>query len=82
MEDKQALQKERVKQNYIKKITENPEYRNVLNNRTKARQQKQREGTEPKPRGRPKTAEPKQKKPNGRPKKYNIDVLPPISSLI
>jgi len=82
MEDKQALQKERVKQNYIKKITENPEYRNVLNNRTKARQQKQRLLNPPKPRGRPKTAEPKQKKPNGRPKKYNIDVLPPISSLI
>jgi hypothetical protein len=65
--------KEQTKQYYIKRISENPEYRNLLNERTKKRQQMKNEGTEPRPRGRPKTAEPKEKKPNGRPRKYIIN---------
>lgn len=64
--------REQAKRNYIKKLNDNPEYRNILNDRTKKRQQKQRDETEPKPRGRPRTVEPKEKKPNGRPRKYVI----------
>lgn len=65
--------REQAKRNYIKRISENPEYRNILNERTKKRHQMKNEGTEPRPRGRPKTAEPKEKKPNGRPRKYIIN---------
>jgi len=65
--------REQAKRNYIKRISENPEYRNLLNERTKKRQQMKNEGIEPRPRGRPKTAEPKEKKPNGRPRKYIIN---------
>ena len=52
--------KEQSSQYYIKKITENPEYRNILNERTKKRHQMKKEGTEPRPKGRPKTTEKKE----------------------
>lgn len=82
-ERKQKYNKERYEQNkdkmkeaskiwYIKKISETPEYRDVLKEKTRNRQQKLNEGIEPRPKGRPKTSESKEKKPNGRPRKYNI----------
>ena len=78
-ETKQSKDRETAKKHYIKKITENPEYRTILNDRTKARQEQQRLLNPPKPRGRPKTAEPKVKKPNGRPRKYFNDIIEPIN---
>ena len=64
--------KEMAKNLYIRKITENPEYRSVLNERSKARHKQINEAKDViRPRGRPPSqsiVEPK--KPNGRPKKY------------
>ena len=59
---------------YQAKITNKPEYREILNERTKARQLKLKDGQPTRPRGRPRkeipenTDEPKPKK--GRPRKY------------
>lgn len=64
--------RERAKMNYIKKITDNPEYREILKQKTKERQQKQREGIQTNPIGRPRKHPIREKKPNGRPRKYNI----------
>ena len=60
---------------YQAKIANKPEYRDVLNERTKARQMKLKDGKPTRPRGRPRkeplenTEEPI-KKPIGRPRKY------------
>lgn len=60
---------------YFKKIAEDPSYKLILSNRTKARQQKKREELGPRPRGRPKKnkeeKEPEIKK-IGRPRKYIV----------
>lgn len=58
---------------YIKRVSTDPEFRMILNERTKARQRriKEENPTEPKQRGRPKKEkEPVIKKANGRPRKY------------
>lgn len=60
---------------YIKKINENPDYRNILKERTKQRYLKLtlEKGEQPKPRGRPRTKpikEAQEKLKIGRPRKY------------
>jgi hypothetical protein len=62
---------------YIKKLQDDPNYRHVLNEKTKQRHQKQKEkliseGLEVKPKGRPRKYEQREKKANGRPRKYNL----------
>ncbi len=62
---------------YIKKLQDDPNYRHVLNEKTKQRHQKQKEkllneGVEIKPKGRPRKHEQREKKANGRPRKYNL----------
>jgi len=61
--------KEASKTWYIKKVSEDLEYREVLKNKTNERRHRNQD-EEPKPRGRPRTTEPKEKKANGRPRKY------------
>ena len=61
---------------YINKIQNDPAFRNILNDKTKARYKKKKQeektqGKETRPRGRPKTKEQTEKKANGRPRKYN-----------
>lgn len=63
--------KESSKMLYIKKVTENPEYRATLNERSKTRYKKIMELSEQnRTRGRPRVHSPKVKKANGRPRKY------------
>ena len=62
---------------YIKKLQDDPNYRHILNEKTKQRHKKQKEkllseGIEVKPKGRPRKYEPREKKANGRPRKYNL----------
>jgi hypothetical protein len=70
--DKEKM-KESSKRLYIKSVSENPEYRTLLNERSKARHHKNKELNETpnRRRGRPRINVPKVKKANGRPRKYD-----------
>jgi len=70
--DKEKM-KESSKRLYIKNVSENPEYRILLNERSKARHQKNKELNETpnRTRGRPRINVTKVKKANGRPRKYD-----------
>lgn len=75
-EQKKELLLEQQRNYYINRLKTDTEYRTILNERSKARheklkQDKELNGGEIKPRGRPKTKETKEKKPNGRPRKYD-----------
>jgi Rps23 Pro-64 3,4-dihydroxylase Tpa1-like proline 4-hydroxylase len=77
-EEKKDHIKELNRKAYLKKLQDNPNYRTILNDRTKKRHQKNKEkllmdGVEVKPKGRPRKYEPKEKKANGRPRKYDIN---------
>ena len=69
--DKEKM-KESSKRLYIKNVNENPEYRTVMNERSKARHNKNKELAETpnRARGRPRVNALKVKKANGRPRKY------------
>lgn len=69
---------EAVSKHYFKKLETNPDFKNILNERSKANRIKKNNGLL-KTKGRPRTKEPKPKRAIGRPRKYNI--LPPTNNI-
>ena len=74
LEQKKLRVRECAHLNYLRKLNEDPNYRELLNKKSHERHQRIRElKGELKPRGRPREQPLKEKKANGRPRKYLID---------